>query len=129
ENLQFETADVRDVIFDKADAIFLNDVLHYLPKEDQAVVLQNCVNGLNDNGILFIRDGIIESEKGLKNTKWTEILSTKFFNFNKSEHEMEFLSIATIQGFATKNKLGFEMEKHSNTTSNVLFIVRKNRNE
>lgn len=125
ENLQFEIADVRNVAFETADAIFLNDVLHYLPKEDQSLVLQNCANGLNDNGTLFIRDGIIESEKGLKNTKRTEVLSTKFFNFNKSENDMEFLSVTTIQEFADKNNLSFEMEKHSKTTSNVLFTLRK----
>lgn len=125
EMLQFQTADVRNVSFELADAIFLNDVLHYLPGEDQVRVLQNCVAGLQEKGILFIRDGIIESEKGLKNTKRTEVLSTKFFNFNKSENEMEFLSIATIQEFATRNNLRFEMEKHSKTTSNVLFILRK----
>lgn len=125
ENLQFEIADVRNVEFTSADAIFLNDVLHYLPKEDQMLVLQNCANALTNNGILFIRDGIIESEKGLKNTKRTEVLSTKFFNFNKSENDMEFLSVTAIQDFADKNNLSFEMEKHSKTTSNVLFTLRK----
>lgn len=125
ESLQFETADVRTVNFENADAIFLNDILHYLSSVDQADVLQKCADSLTDKGVLFIRDGIIESEKGLKNTKRTELLSTKLFSFNKSENDMEFLSIATIQNFASANNLHFEMEKHSKTTSNVLFILTK----
>ncbi len=125
DNLQFQTADLRDVTFDSADAIFLNDVLHYLPGDEQSTVLQKCADGLTENGTLFIRDGIIDSAKGLKNTKRTELLSTKFFNFNKSENDMVFLSIANIQEFAAINNLHFEMEKHSKTTSNVLFILRK----
>ncbi len=58
-------------------------------------------------------------------TKITEILSTKIFGFNKSENPLEFISELQINEFAKEKKLSIEIIKHSNTTSNVLIILRK----
>ncbi len=125
EHLQFQYADVCGYEFKPADAVFLNDVLHYFPFENQMNVLNNAVSKLNDNGILFVRDGVVELRDRLKNTQLTEKMSTKWFKFNKSEHELEFLSIEKMKAFAVENSLSFQMIEHSKTTSNVLFIFRK----
>lgn len=126
DNLRFEWADVKTYDFQLTDVIFLNDVLHYLPKEDQKNVLANLVSKLNPNGILFIRDGVTDLDDRIKNTKRTEQLSTKIFKFNKVENDLEFLKIADIKAFAVENNLSFELVEHSKTTSNVLFILKKN---
>jgi 1-acyl-sn-glycerol-3-phosphate acyltransferase len=125
ENLQFEYADVKTYDFKSCDAVFLNDVLHYLPKDEQNNVLDKLLNALNPGGILFIRDGVTDLDGRIKNTERTEKLSTKLFKFNKTENDLEFLKISEIKGFAEKNNLTFELAEHSKTTSNVLFILRK----
>lgn len=125
DHLNFEYADVKTYEFKPCDVVFLNDVLHYLPKEEQYSLLNNLMEKLSENGILFIRDGVVDMDSRIKNTKRTEQLSTKLFKFNKAENELEFLKISDIQSFAEQNSLSFEMIEHSKTTSNVLFILKK----
>ncbi|MFA7274752.1 MAG: 1-acyl-sn-glycerol-3-phosphate acyltransferase [Crocinitomicaceae bacterium] len=127
ENLTFVAGDIREIPIEKCDVIFLNDVLHYLPKSDQDIFLQKSIDQLNANGILLLRDGLQDNEKSHKMTKFTEFLSTKVFGFNKSENPMEFISIVDIREFAEKNNLELEITKHSNTTSNVLFTLQKRK--
>jgi 1-acyl-sn-glycerol-3-phosphate acyltransferase len=125
ENLEFIHADASEFQFGKQDVIFLNDVLHYLPEQKQNTLLQKCANNLNENGILFIRDGITDLKDRHGMTKTTEFLSTRFFSFNKKENDLHFFSSAFIRQFAQQNNLKVEMQEHSGKTSNVLFILRK----
>lgn len=124
-HLQFEVADIRTYDFQASDAVFINDVLHYISEEDQWKVLNDISSKLEKNGVIFIRDGVVELQDRLKNTKFTEYLSTKLFKFNKSTNDLEFLSIEKMKTFAAQNNFSFEMIEHSKTTSNVLFILRK----
>ncbi len=132
-HLRFEHADVKTYDFQPCDVIFLNDVLHYLPKEEQTRVLDKLLTVLNPGGILFIRDGVTDldgaatkaSSRKVKNTERTEQLSTKLFKFNKTETDLEFLKISEINAFAERNGLSFELIRHSTTTSNVLFVLKK----
>jgi len=126
DQLQFETNDIRKTELTTCDVIFLNDVLHYLPQEDQYQFLQRALDNLDQHGILFIRDGIKkEEDTSYKYTKITEFLSTKVFGFNKSEYPLEFISEEKMRNFAESNNLSLEIIKHSKTTSNVLLILRK----
>jgi 1-acyl-sn-glycerol-3-phosphate acyltransferase len=125
KDLSFESNDIRQVDVQACDVLFLNDVLHYLPKSDQDNLLQKIVGKLNANGILMIRDGLKGEERSYKMTKLTEFFSTKVFGFNKAEHPLEFISEEDMQEFAKKNNLEIEIQKHSKTTSNVLIILRK----
>jgi hypothetical protein len=80
---------------------------------------------LGKDGIIVIRDGIIEFQDRLKNTKLTEILSTKWFKFNKTTNDLSFLSAKEIERFAQENGFGFELIEHSSKTSNVLMILKR----
>lgn len=124
-HLNFEFGDVMGVSLGDQDVIFLNDVLHYLSKEKQSVLLERCVQSLQSDGILFIRDGITDLVDQHKNTQRTEKLSTGLFSFNKKTDDFHFFSSVDIRTFAENNQLLFEMIKHSDSTSNVLFILRK----
>lgn len=128
EGLSFEAADIRAVDFEPMDVVFLNDVLHYLPKTDQDIVLEQIAASMNDNGILFIRDGLKELEERFKKTKFTEFLSTKLFKFNKTTNELSFLSRSDMEVFALKHGFSLEIIEHSKMTSNVLLILRKETN-
>jgi uncharacterized protein len=125
-NLQFVHADIMSAGMEGIDVIFLNDVLHYLSEEKQLTLLNRCAGALNENGILFIRDGITDWTEKHKNTERTERLSTGLFSFNKKQDEFHFFSSQDIRAFSAKNDLSYELLEHSKNTSNVLFILRKN---
>ncbi len=126
DEIKFFCNDLRTQEIEKCDVVFLNDVLHYVSFEDQQKILTNIELNLNDNGIIFIRDGLKDDQKSHKMTKLTEVLSTKIFGFNKSENPLEFISEAQMNEFAKDKKLKIEIIKHSKTTSNALIILRKN---
>lgn len=125
DGLRFQTADIRDWEMPEADVYFFNDVIHYLRPEEQMDLLNKVNTRLGENGIIVIRDGIIEFQDRLKNTKLTEILSTKWFNFNKTTNDLSFLSAKEIERFANENGFGFELIEHSSKTSNVLMILKR----
>ena len=125
EEIKFVCNDLRNQLIEKCDVVFLNDVLHYLAFNDQQKILNDIEDKLNNNGIIFIRDGLKDDKKSHKMTKITEILSTKIFGFNKSENPLEFISEIQINEFAKEKNMSIEIIKHSNTTSNVLIILRK----
>jgi 1-acyl-sn-glycerol-3-phosphate acyltransferase len=129
KSLSFEAADVRTVDFNAVDVVFLNDVLHYLTKEHQAILLERIAAQINENGILFIRDGLKDMEKRFERTKLTEFLSTKLFKFNKVSNDLEFIEEQDIENFALKHGFSIEKIEHSRATSNVLLILRKVSNE
>ena len=88
-------------------------------------VLRKSVEALNENGVLFIRDGITDLEGRHQTTEKTEKYSTKIFNFNKITNHLSFFSSKDISMFAEKMNLSFEMIEQSKKTSNVLFILKK----
>lgn len=125
EGLRFETADIREWELPEADVYFFNDVMHYLRPEEQFNLLERTNQKLGDKGIIVIRDGIVEFQDRLKNTKLTETLSTKWFKFNKTTNDLSFLSAKEIERFAATNGFEFELIEHSSKTSNVLMILKK----
>ena len=124
--LTFQPADIRTHHFSPFDVLFLNDVLHYISKEDRTLVWQRISDSMNDKGIILIREGVQDEAKTHKMTALTEFFSTKLFRFNKSDVALDFLTIEEIELFAKENNLTFEMHSHSTKTSNKLFILRKN---
>nr|WP_295923598.1 trifunctional MMPL family transporter/lysophospholipid acyltransferase/class I SAM-dependent methyltransferase [uncultured Dyadobacter sp.] len=124
-NLRFLYDDIMAVDPGAQDVIFLNDVLHYLSREKQLILLDRCASALQPGGILFIRDGITDLTTKHRNTQKTEALSTGIFAFNRKTDEFHFFASQDIRDFAARNGLGYEMQEHSENTSNVLFILRK----
>ncbi len=127
KNLQFIQSDIMSYDFKNLDVIFLNDILHYLSAEKQQHLLTNLSSALNQDGIIFIRDGITDFEKQHENTKWSEKLSTGIFGFNKKTEPFHFFNSNVIVDFAKKHQLSLEMIPQSKNTSNVLFILKNNK--
>jgi len=125
DNLQFRSENIMDADLGKQDVIFLNDILHYLSQEKQQDLLARCATALSEDGLLFIRDGVTDLGEKHKNTERTEALSTGLFSFNKKEEAFHFFSSNDIRTFAKNNALTFEMQNHSENTSNVLFVLTK----
>ncbi|MCB0760150.1 MAG: MMPL family transporter [Flavobacteriales bacterium] len=125
ERIHFESADLREYKVSDASAIFLNDVLHYMNPSEQIQVLRSCVDGLTENGVLIIRDGLknLEAQHGM--TRLTEYFSTQLFKFNKTTNELHFFDREFIDNFARENGLTLEYTPPAGRTSNALFVLRR----
>lgn len=124
-NVRFVAQDIMAADLGTQDVIFLNDVLHYLSREKQLILLDRCAAALAPDGLLFIRDGITDLTAKHQNTQKTEALSTGLFAFNRKTDEFHFFSSQDIRDFSDRYGFGYEMQEHSANTSNVLFVLRK----
>ena len=124
-SLHFIHCDVSKTEFPLSDVFILNDILHYLSKEEQNMVLQKCVSNLSSNGKIIIRDGDREKRKKHRFTRLTEFFSTVIVRFNRKEKDFYFLSSKEISEFASKN--GFSLKKMDcdALSSNTVFILER----
>ncbi len=128
EKINFESADITKYNFEPADVFLLSDVLHYIPKVDQEKVISNCINNLNDNGMIIIRDANTKLKERHKGTRFTEIFSTKIFGFNKTiskSKELYFVSSDDIFEIFKKHNMQVEIVDQTKLTSNVVYIIKK----
>lgn len=126
DGLSFEHGDIEHYNIPPAqDAIFLFDVLHYMPENVQENVLRRCYEALNTDGLLLIRDGITDLGHRHETTKKTEQWSTRIIGFNKREKEFHFFASSFIRDFAAKHNMNLQVNEQSEKTSNVLFILTK----
>jgi len=124
KNLKFFCKDVSTAEFESSDVFILNDVLHYLPKEKQAAVLQKCVEKLNKNGQIIIRDGDSSKQEKHRLTRISELFSTRLLGFNKRENDLCFLSSEEISHFAAANNLSLTAVENDKYSSNTIFILK-----
>ena len=123
DNLSFIYANALECELPKSDIFILNDILHYLDQHSQELLLKKCVLLLNPNGKIVVRDGDTSKAKKHKITELTEKLSTKIFNFNKTEGQLHFTSSDYILAFASENNLHVEQLNNDIYTSNTIFIL------
>ncbi|PSL47615.1 1-acyl-sn-glycerol-3-phosphate acyltransferase [Chitinophaga niastensis] len=130
EQLQFIHGDITATPFEKYDAFILSDMLHYLPANEQELLLQQCIERLTPEGVIIIRDGDADMAKRHDHTKFTEFLSTRVLGFNKMKNKkLSFFSAAHVRDLV--NKYGAVAEEIDNTryTSNVIFVIKKSPQE
>lgn len=123
--IHFEQADVTQYALQSCNGIIISDVLHYLLPEQQEALLNKCYQALQPGGILIVRDGVEELKERHEGTKRTEVLSTRIFNFNKTQNELHFLSRAFMESWATAHDMTVEALDLTRKTSNVIFVMRK----
>jgi uncharacterized protein len=127
ERLKFYCADVTKFPLEKYDGIVISDVLHYLSDERQEILLQRTMDALNPGGVLLVREGNADLRDRHKGTRMTEFFSVKLLKFNKSTSALNFLSGETIKRIAKGNGLSMEINDDAKYTSNVIFVIRKNK--
>ena len=125
DQINFESGDIVTVHPENADAIILADVLHYLSDEAQLKVLNNYKNGLKENGILLIRDGVKNEGQEHEWTKKSEKWSTKFMKFNKTSGPLNFFDHTFINEWALENEFEVEIITQSKKSSNTLFLLNR----
>jgi 1-acyl-sn-glycerol-3-phosphate acyltransferase len=128
DDISFQQGDVTRIDLQPCDGIIISDVLHYLLPEQQQALLLNCVQALNANGVLIIRDGVAEMKERIKGTMLTELFSTRLFKFNKTQNELHYISRSTIEAFAAKHGMTVEVLDNARFTANLIFVLRKNLN-
>ncbi len=123
-NLDFVNSDALKVHLPQSDVIILSDVLHYISKEKQRILLIKCFSALNQNGFVIVRDADADLKKRTWGTELTEFFSTNF-GFNRTIEKHDFTSGKSILDIA--KKFGFETETIDDTkyTSNITYILRK----
>jgi 1-acyl-sn-glycerol-3-phosphate acyltransferase len=126
DKINFVYTDVIGFEFEKYDTIILADILHYLPADEQRLVIDKCIANLNPNGIVIIRDGDTEKTDKHKKTRRTEFFSTKVFNFNKTkETGLNFFSSNMIKEIANEKNMSCIALADSKVTSNTIFVLKQ----
>lgn len=126
EHLNFICEDVLNVNLPESDAFILNDVLHYLPEEDQKKLILKCIKKLKPKGNIIIRDGNPEMIKKHKGTKLTEYFSTKVLKFNKTKYgELYFTSKNDILAVISDYNFSIKIVDETKFTSNIVYILKK----
>jgi 1-acyl-sn-glycerol-3-phosphate acyltransferase len=127
KEINFIHSDVLSFEFEIYDTIILSDILHYLQPEEQTLVIKKCIDNLNEEGILIIRDGNKDDRLKHKRTVLTEIFSTKVFNFNKvKDTGLSFFSGNKIRETAFQYNMDINEISNSKITSNTIFVLKKN---
>ncbi len=125
KNISFFAADATECELPKSDAFILSDILHYLPIEQQEKLIVKCLNNLNSNGMLLIRDADSSMTKRHLGTRYTEFFSTNL-GFNKTKNKLEFVPSTFIEDVVKKHNCNFQKIDNTKLTSNVIYVVRNN---
>ena len=126
EGLNFYTCDISKEDPPNADTYILNDVLHYMPEDLQALCIEKCMENLKPGGQIIIRDANTDLVKRTRGTKVTEFFSTRLLHFNKTKYEnLFFFSGKTIEKIAHSNGFEIEVFDQSKFTSNLIFKLKR----
>lgn len=124
-HISFVSGDITSMDIPGADVFILNDVLHYLPAEEQYRILGQCMQVMSENGMVVMRDADAELRKRTMVTRFTEFQSTRLFRFNKSLHKLTYLPGDAIRQFVQQNGCVAERYDRARLTSNITYIIRR----
>jgi SAM-dependent methyltransferase len=126
DKITFVAADATNYPLAASDVFLISDMLHYIPTDQQHKLIRNCLDNLNNGGLLIIRDGDSDLDGRHGGTEWTEKFSTQIFGFNKtSPGGLSFLSGKEIEKIAAEYGLKTERLDLTKKTSNIIFVIRK----
>ena len=124
DRIKFIYADVVDYPFKNSDVFILSDVLHYMPEEKQEILIKKCIENLNKDGLIIIRDADRNLRKRHRVTEYTEFFSTRF-GFNKMKYKkLFFVSENKITDFISKYNMNVKIIDNTKFTSNLIYIVK-----
>ena len=123
----FETQDIREWEYPKADTVLLIDVLHYWSGATQASIIEKVGACLPEGGTVVFRDALGEGTWRHRLTAWSEVFSTKTgqnrrgdaFCFRHRDFYLSTFKRAGLELFSEPPNLG--------RGSNAVLIFRKER--
>ncbi len=123
DRFTFETGDMCNTAFDKAQTVVILDVLHYVPFEAQEDVLLRVKEALSPKGLLILRIGDANAGLGFKISNWVDNIV-----FLCRGHKLSRLYCRSLPDWLTLlNKMGFQVEakpmSEGTPFSNVLLLA------
>lgn len=125
EHLQFRHGNALEYPLPESDVFILNDMLHYMSYEHQQTLLLKCADRLRSHGMIIIRDGNSANTSKHRLTRFTELLSTRIFNFNRTTGELHFTTETQLREIAITCGMNVEIIPNDKYTSNTIYIFRK----
>ncbi|MFH1161136.1 MAG: 1-acyl-sn-glycerol-3-phosphate acyltransferase, partial [bacterium] len=128
ERIRFICQDISTYPISPHDGILLGDVLHYLPPDKQASLLQVCMENLKPGGVILLREGNSDLQKRHRRTRLTEFFSTRVLHFNQTldqRKQLWFVSAGAIRHQAELYGCSFELIDQGKKTSNVFMVIRR----
>lgn len=125
EYLQFRHGNALEYPLPESDVFILNDMLHYMSYEHQRTLLLKCADRLRSQGMIIIRDGNSANTSKHRLTRFTELLSTRIFNFNRTTGELYFTTETQLREIAITCGMNVEIIPNDKYTSNTIYIFRK----
>ena len=125
EHLQFRHGNALEYPLPESDVFILNDMLHYMSYEHQRTLLLKCADRLRSQGMIIIRDGNSANTSKHRLTRFTELLSTRIFNFNRTIGELHFTTETQLREIAVTCGMNVEIIPNDKYTSNTIYIFRK----
>ena len=125
EHLQFRHGNALEYPLPESDVFILNDMLHYMSYEHQQTLLLKCADRLRSHGMIIIRDGNSANTSKHRLTRFTELLSTRIFNFNRTAGELHFTTETQLREIAITSGMNVEIIPNDKYTSNTIYIFRK----
>lgn len=123
-DVTFAVADLNSYNVEAADCYIIKDVLHYLERNRQQELLEYCAQNLIGKGTIILRDGF-EGHKKHKTTEFTEVLSTRFFKFNRADNDLTFLDETMVYDVAGKYDMEVTHIYKNKTSSNRTYVLVK----
>ncbi len=126
EKVNFVNADALQYNFGKTDVFVLMDVLHYMEEQKQRELIIKCLQSLNNEGIIIIRDADTSEVKRHRTVAAFEFFSTRT-GFNKSvDNNLHFVSSNSIFNIVNEYGASIEQVQYGKQTSNTTYIVKLN---
>lgn len=125
EHLQSRHGNALEYPLPESDVFILNDMLHYMSYEHQRTLLLKCADRLRSQGMIIIRDGNSANTSKHRLTRFTELLSTRIFNFNRTAGELHFTTETQLREIAVTCGMNVEIIPNDKYTSNTIYIFRK----
>lgn len=125
EHIRFEHADALEYPLPESDVFILNDMLHYMNYEHQRELLIKCAKQLSPQGMIIVRDGNTTKAHKHQLTRFTELLSTRIFSFNRTVENLCFTSEAQIRQISHECGMSTDTIQNDKYTSNTIYIFRK----
>jgi 1-acyl-sn-glycerol-3-phosphate acyltransferase len=125
ERYHFICSDAATFPVPLSDVFIISDMLHYLPYEKQQQLILRCIDNLNPKGMLIIRDADSSMPEKHRVTRFTEVLSTRLFGFNKVTGKLEFTSKEKILNIVSGHNMNVNIINNDKHTSNVIYVLTK----
>jgi len=125
--MEFLHRNILNTELPKSDAFILSDILHYMPKDMQEKLITKCIENLQPEGRIIIRDGDYELKRRHFVTRLSEFFSTRLgFNLTAyGKKHLYFPSKSEITDIFLRHGFRLQVIDQTRFTSNLVYIAER----